>query len=83
MLLMVEFFYFFLVNNWIVNFGFNKIKIYRNIDVDEIRVIFKKGYVFKWNIWWEFSKLFEYMFIFMVYYCMLLYVYKYNNICLN
>lgn len=34
------FLYFFLVNNWIVNFGFNEIKIYRNIDVDEIRVIF-------------------------------------------
>lgn len=33
-------FLFFLVNNWIVNFGFNEIKIYRNIDVDEIRVIF-------------------------------------------
>lgn len=32
-------FSFFLVNNWTANFGFNEIKIHRNIDVDETRVI--------------------------------------------
>lgn len=31
--------YFFLVNNWTANFGFNEIKIHRNIYVDETRVI--------------------------------------------
>lgn len=39
----VEFFsIFFLVNNWTANFGFNEIKIHRNIDVDETRVILQK-----------------------------------------
>lgn len=33
------FFIFFLVNYWTANFGFNEIKIHRDIDVDETRVI--------------------------------------------
>lgn len=36
------FFPFFLVNNWTAYFGFNEIKIHRNIDVDETRVILQK-----------------------------------------
>lgn len=43
-------FSFFLVNNWTANFGFNEIKIHRNIDVDETRSYYSKSEVLKRNI---------------------------------